>query len=153
MMKDLHNNIKASRGISPIAATTDNTAFVSQIVDTLDFNSCEFVFICGSIADADVTFTVLVEDGANSALSDAAAVDDAFLLGREAGTIASGAQDGTGAAPGFADDNKVFKIGYVGPKRYVRVTITPAANSGNIFLAGVWIQGHPRKGPQTSQAV
>lgn len=153
MLKDLHNDIKCSRGISPAAATTDNTAFVSQICDTANFGSCEFVFIMGSIADADVTFTVLVEDGDDSSLSDNAAVADAFLLGTEAGTIAAGAQDGTGAAPGFADDNKVFKIGYVGPKRYVRVTITPASNSGNIFLAGIWIQGHPRVWPQDSQVV
>ncbi len=153
MMRDLHNNIKCSRGISPAAATTDNTAFVSQIVDTANFGSCEFVFICGSIADADVTFTVLVEDGNDSGLSDNAAVDDAYLLGLEAGTVTSGNQQGNGAAPGFADDNKVFKIGYAGPKRYVRVTITPASNSGNIFLAGIWVQGHPRKGPQSSQVV
>lgn len=153
MLRDLHNSIKCSRGISPAAATTDNTAFVSQIVDTANFGSCEFVFIMGSIADADVTFTVLVEDGDNSALSDNAAVADDYLLGTEAGTVTSGAQAGTGAAPGFADDNKVFKIGYIGPKRYVRVTITPASNSGNIFLAGVWVQGHPRVYPQSSQVV
>jgi hypothetical protein len=153
MLKDLHNNIKCSRGISPAAATTDNTAYVSQIVDTANFGSCEFVFITGSLADADATFTVLVEDGNVSNLSDNAAVADDFLLGTEAGVISAGAQDGTGAAPGFADDNKVFKIGYIGPKRYVRVTITPAANSGNIFLAGVWVQGHPRNGPQSSQVV
>lgn len=153
MMRDLHNNIKCSRGISPTAAVTNNTAFVSQIVDTANFGSCEFVFIVGSIADADVSFTVLVEDGDVSTLTDNAAVDDAFLLGTEAGTVTSGAQDGTGAAPGFADDDKVFKIGYIGPKRYVRVTITPANNTGNIFLAGVWIQGHSRVGPQSSQVV
>lgn len=149
----LHNDVKYSRGISPGAAVTNNDAFVSQIVDTAGFGSCEFVFITGSIADADVTFTVLVEDGDDATLTDAAAVDDAFLLGTEAGTIAAGAQDGTGAAPGFADDNKVFKVGYIGPKRYVRVTITPANNSGNIFLAGIWAQGHARKGPQSSQVV
>lgn len=152
MLKDLHNNIKCSRGISPTAAVTDNTAFVSQIVDTAGFGSCEFVGIVGSIADADVTFTVLVEDGDDSGLSDNAAVADVHLLGTEAGTVTSGAAV-SGAAVGFADDNKTFKIGYVGPKRYVRVTITPANNSGNIFLAGMWIQGHPRKSPQSTQVV
>ena len=152
MMLDLHNNIKASRGMSPVAATTDNTAYVSQILDTAGFGSAEFVGILGSIADADVTFTVLVEHGDQSNLSDAAAVDDAYLLGTEAGTVTAGAAV-SGAAPGFADDNKTFKFGYKGPKRYVRVTVTPASNSGNIFLAGVWIQGHPRVKPQSTQVV
>lgn len=139
MLKDLHNNIKASRGISPAAATTDNTAFVSQIIDTAHFGSCEFIGCFGSVADADVTFTVLVEDGNNSGLSDNAAVADEYLLGVEAMSLQ------------YDSDNKTFKIGYIGPKRYVRVTITPANNSGNIFLAGVWVQGHPRNSPQSTQ--
>ncbi len=85
---------------------------------------------------------MLVEDGDNSALSDAAAVDDAYLLGVEAMGL------------DFADDNSVFKIGYVGPKRYVRVTLTPAANgAGDVFFAAAWIQGHPRKAPQSTQVI
>lgn len=150
MPRDLHNRIKCSRGLAPVAATTDNTAYVSQIIDTANFESTEFVGILGSLADTDATFVVLVEDGDNSALSDNAAVDDAYLLGVEAGTVTAGAA-ASGAAPGFADDNKTFKIGYRGLKRYVRVTITPAANSGNIFLAGVWLQANPRSIPQSTQ--
>lgn len=139
MLLDLHDNLKASRALSPVAATTDNTAYVSQIIDTNGFGCTEFVGLCGSIADADTTLTVLVEDGNDSGLSDNAAVDDAFLLGIEA----MGLQ--------FDSDNKTFKIGYIGPKRYVRVTITPANNSGNLFLAGVWLQTHGRKPPYTAQ--
>jgi hypothetical protein len=152
MLFDLHNRVKFSRGLAPVAATTDNTAYVSQIIDTANFGATEFVGITGSIADADVTFTVLVEDGDVSNLSDAAAVADDYLLGVEAGTVTSGAA-ASGAAPGFADDNKTFKIGYKGLKRYVRVTITPANNSGNIFLAGVWVQAAPRSVPQSTQVV
>lgn len=129
---DLHNNINLKRGISPAAATTDNTAFVSQIVDTRGYGSVEFAILTGSLADADATFTVLVEDGDASNLSDAAAVADSELLGTEA--LASFV---------FSDDDKVFKIGYVGNKRYVRVTVTPANNTGNAFVAGLWILGNP----------
>lgn len=142
MMKDLHNNIKASLAMPPKAAVTDNTAFVSEIIDTANFGSCEFIGIHGTNADANTTYTILVEDGNDSALGDNAAVDDVYLLGTEAG-----------AAIDFADDNKVFKIGYVGPKRYVRVTVTPADNTGNAFIAGVWVLGHPRNLPQDDQVV
>ena len=141
MLLDLHNNIKCSRGISPVAAVTNNDAFVSEILDTNGFLEHEFVAMLGSIADADVTFTILVEDGAASNLSDNAAVADEFLLGTESPAFL------------FSDDNKTFKIGYTGPKRYVRVTITPASNTGNIFLAGVWLQSGGRKGPQSTQIV
>lgn len=141
MMRDLHNGIKCSAAINPAAATTNNTAFVSSIVDTAGYGSCEFVGILGSVADADTTLTVLVEDGDDSGLSDNGAVADDHLLGVEDMSL------------DFDSDNKVFKIGYIGPKRYVRVTITPANNTGNIFLAGAWIQGHPRVGPQSTQVV
>lgn len=135
--KDLHNNIYPKRGMSPVAATTDNTAYVSQIVDTAGFESVEWITLIGANTDADATFTTLVEDGDAANLSDAAAVADTFLLGTEA---LAGFQ--------FDDDNEVRKIGYIGGKRYVRVTITPANNAaGNIFLAGVWILGNARSVP------
>lgn len=142
MLRDLSSQIRCSRGLSPAAAITDNTAQVSQIADTLNGDSLVFAWIYGSIADADVTFTVLVEEGDNSALSDAAAVADADLIGTE-----------IGAAPLFSDDNKVFKIGYKGKKRYVRCTLTPANNTGNIFVASIIIQGHHRTLPQSTQGI
>lgn len=142
MAQDLHNTIKCSLAEPPVAAQTDNTAIVSTILDTAGFGSHEYVGILGTNTDADVSFTVLVEDGDNSSLTDNAAVADAYLLGVEAMGL------------DFADDNKVFKIGYMGTKRYVRVTITPADNAaGNIFFAAVWIQGHPSELPQSTQVV
>lgn len=135
--KDLHNNIHVVPGIVPIAARTDNTAIVSAIVDTQGYGSCEFVLVTGTNTDADATFVVLVEDGDNSSLTDNAAVADDELLGTEAL-----------AAFAFGDDNECRKIGYVGGKRYVRVTVTPANNgAGNIFLSGVWVLGHPDQAP------
>lgn len=133
--RDLHNNIAPKRAISPVSVA-DNTAQVSQIIDLNGYESLEFVILAGALADADVTFTVLVEDGAAANLSDAAAVDDKFLLGTEAQ-----------AGFKFDSDDKVFKIGYVGPKRYVRLTITPANNASAALLAAVAILGHPHNRP------
>jgi hypothetical protein len=142
MMQDLASNLKCLLAEPPIAARTDNTAIVSEILDTAGFGSAVFVGVMGTNTDADATFTVLVEDGNVANLSDNAAVADEHLVGVEA------------MALDYASDNKVFKIGYTGPKRYVRVTITPANNgAGNIFFAAVWIQGHPRKAPQSTQVV
>src|SRR3990167_1239506 len=130
MMLDLHNNVKFSRALSPAAAITDNTAQVSEIIDTQGFLATELVIQLGSIADADATFTILIEDGDNATLTDAAAVGDDFLLGTESPAFL------------FSDDNKTFKIGYIGPKRYVRATITPAGNTGNFFVSATWVQTH-----------
>lgn len=138
--RDFHNNILVSRAISPAAAVTDNTAYVSQILDTANANINEFIWSAGSIADADVTFTLLVEEGDAANLSDNTAVADADLLGTEAG-----------GAPLLSSDDKTGKIGYIGKKRYIRVTITPASNSGNIFLSAVWLQSGLRVLPKTTQ--
>lgn len=137
-MRDLHNNLKFSRGLSPVAALTNaDTPFVSQILDTANYHGHEFVILVGANTDANATFTVLVEDGDDASLGDNAAVDDAYLLGTEAG-----------ASFTFNDDNTIEKIGYIGPKRYVRVTITPSGNnSGDAFVAGVWVQGGGRVKP------
>jgi len=136
MARDIHNNLHVRRGISPAAAVVDNTPFVSQIADLLGYEAAEFIILTGALADADATFTTLVEHGDAANLSDAAAVPDDQLIGLE-----------SQASFTFADDDKVFKIGYRGPKRYTRVTVTPAANTGNAFIAGVWVLGHPRNRP------
>ena len=142
-MKDLYNSLSAARGISPVAARTDNTAIVSEINDRANGEGALFVGQIGANTDANATFTVLVEHGDAANLSDAAAVGDEHLLGTEAGASYTAADD----------DNKVFRIGYIGPKRYQRVTITPTGNdSGNIFIAGVWLQGGLRKGPAAQKA-
>ena len=136
MARDIHNNLHVRRGISPAAAVVDNTPFVSQIADLLGYEAAEFIILTGALADADATFTTLVEHGDAANLSDAAAVPDDQLIGLE-----------SQASFTFADDDKVFNIGYRGPKRYTRVTVTPAANTGNAFIAGVWVLGHPRNRP------
>jgi hypothetical protein len=124
-MRDLYNHIEVRRAISPVSEAGD-TPLVSQIIDRQGFDTLTFLIATGSIADANATFAVLVEDGNNSALSDNGAVSDAQLLGTEA---LAGFQ--------FDDDNKVRKIGYVGDKRYVRLTITPSGNSGAALVSAV----------------
>lgn len=127
-MRDSIDNIDVKPLFNPAAATTDNTAFVSNIIDMQGYDRAAFIIQTGSLADADATFTTLIEDGNASNLSDHAEVAANFLNGTEA--LASFT---------FAADNKAFKIGYIGGNRYVRVTITPAANTGNAFIAGVAI--------------
>lgn len=143
--RDLINEIHPVPLFLPVAARTDNTAIVSKIIDTKGYQSASLVIVAGANTDTNATFAVLVEDGDvvdseadPTALTDAAAVADDYLVGTE-------------ALAGFTaadDDNKCRKIGYVGSKRFVRVTVTPSANdSGNIFIAGVAILGHPAVAP------
>jgi len=125
---DLFNSINLKKGIAPYDHATGDTAVTSEIIDMQPNSSLTFAIATGSLADADATFTVLVEEGDAANLSDAAAVADVDLLGTEAL-----------AAPLFSDDSKVFKIGYKGIKRYVRLTITPANNTGAALLCVIAI--------------
>lgn len=133
--RDLLNHINPLPAIAPVVAT-DNTALVSAVIDTKGFESLTFVIATGTLADADATFAILVEDGDASNLSDNAAVGDDQLVGTEAL-----------AGFTFAADGAARKIGYIGGKRYVRLTITPAGNSGNAPIAAMAILGHPRSMP------
>lgn len=130
MKFDLMNRVNVKRGISPAAAVTDNTPFVSQIFDMQGHNAAMFLILIGANTDANATFTVLMEESDAANMTGANAVADADLIGTE-------------ALAGFTaadDDNELRKLGYKGAKRYIRTTITPAGNdSGNIFLAGAWI--------------
>jgi hypothetical protein len=135
-MRDLANHIDLKRAISPAAATTDNTALVSTIADLSGYEGCMLLINLGALADADATFTVLMEDGDAANLSDAATVAATYLTGSVANANFT-----------FAADNALRKIGYVGRKRYLRATITPANNTGNAFIAATWVLGYPRNRP------
>lgn len=134
-MRDLHNNIHVKRAISPVSVA-DTTAQVGEIIDRQGYDSLEYLIAIGSVADADATFTVLLEEGDAANLSDAAAVADADLLGTEA---LAGFQ--------FDDDNEVRKLGYKGNKRYTRLTITPVANASAALMSAVAVLGHPASAP------
>ena len=82
-MRDLYSNIDVRRGISPVAAVTDDTAFVSQIIDMRGYSAMVWLIQLGDLADANATFAVLVEDGDDSGLSDNAAVADTDLNGTD----------------------------------------------------------------------
>jgi hypothetical protein len=143
-MRDQLNNLHVLNVIPPIAARTDNTAIVSTIVDTRGYDSATFAIAIGTNTDTNATFAVTMDHGDASDLSDATSVPTGSLVG-------------TLALAGFtaaSDDTKSRKIGYVGSKRYVRLTITPSGNdSGNIFVAAVAILGNPQQRPTPNPPV
>lgn len=138
MMLDLSNDIEVRRLIDADEGAGSDTAKVSQTLDLANVAGCVLAIITGTLADANATFTVLVEDSPDG--SAWTAVPDAFLVGTE-----------SGASFIFSDDNETRKIGYIGPQRYLRLTITPSGNTGAWDIAACAIVAHGRKLPQTSQ--
>ncbi|HEY0116283.1 MAG TPA: hypothetical protein VGB54_11215 [Allosphingosinicella sp.] len=132
---DLYSRLAVRRAVSP-QSDGDNTALASQIIDRQGFTGLLFAIAIGSVADADATFTTLVEHGDADNLSDAAAVPDAELNGSEAA-----------ASFQYDDDNETRKIGYVGNKRYVRLTITPANNASAALVSAIAVLGGADSSP------
>lgn len=135
-MKDLASMINAKRALSPVSVA-DTTAQVCQIIDRQGFDSLTYLIATGSIADADATFTVLLEESNDSGMSGATAVADADMISQ------SSSAPETAAAFQFDDDNEVRKLGYVGNMRYTRLTITPVNNASAALLSVIAVLGHP----------
>ncbi len=135
-MRDLKSNLKVVKVIDPAAAITDNTAQVGAKIDHQGFDSALYYWHQGEVADADMTLTPLLEESDDNVNFDA--VDDADLIGTEAGETTD--ED--------ADDS-IRTLGYKGGKRYTRLTLTPANNTGDLFLSAGVILGHPYIAPIT----
>ena len=134
-MRDLHNNISVKRVVSPVSQS-GNAAIVGAIVDRSGYESLEYVITLGTITTAGTTRTALVEESDVADLSTKNAVADAQLLGTEAGAS-------------FVDSevNTSKRIGYIGNKRYTRLTLTPAGNTGASTIAAVAVLGDPALRP------
>lgn len=142
MRQDLHNNISVLSAIDPANAGSGDTPIVSAIIDTQNCRGVEWIIMSGSLADANATFTVLLEEGDAANLSDNTGIDDANLLGTE-----------SGASFQYDDDNKIIKIGAFGTKRYQRLTITPSGNTGDVYHAAAALLYGLRGAPDTTQKV
>src|SRR3972149_1087755 len=139
MKLDSFNNTKIVAALTP-RRVSDDTAQVGSIVDLAGFHSALIAIAAGTLAAA-AAFPVLLEHGDDAALADAAAVPDADLLGTEAG-----------ASFTEADDNETRKLGYIGVKRHIRLTVTPSGNAAAADMSPLAVLGGPRVGPETDQA-
>jgi hypothetical protein len=137
MRKDLYNDFTAMPVIVPAAnSNLGTTPLVGTVIDRKGYESLTYLLITGTLSDADATYTVLLEESDASG-SGFAAVADADLLGTEAG-----------AGFTYANDGVTRKLGYIGKKRYTRLTVTPAAaDSGNSPIAALALLSRPHLAP------
>ncbi len=136
-MRDQANQVHPVPAIKPIVQNNADTAFVSAIIDRKGYEALTFLVITGILTDAGCTIAATMEHGDDSGLSDTAAVAAPDFVG----TLAAMAMT-------QADDTECRKIGYVGLKRYVRLTLTPTGNAaGDIPIAAIALLGNPAAAP------
>ncbi len=131
--RELVSDIKVTPAFNH-ASITSNTTTNGTWIDTDGFDSLTFSMQSATITDG--TFTPLIEEANASDKSDAAAVADADLTVTEA-SVAFVA----------ANDNTAKKIGYIGSKRYVRLSWVSTGVTSGGGLGATAILGHNRLGP------
>lgn len=125
-MRDIISNFGAVQAIAPAvqAAAADGIT-----IDTLGFGSVGFVINTGAIVGAgDFGIKVQESDASGSGFTDAAA---------------SAVQ---GTVPATLEAASVYKLGYVGFKRYVRLSLTKAGGT-SIALGAAAIKGNAASRP------
>lgn len=120
-MRDGVSTKQVKRVISPQNNTND-AALVGQIIDHQGYDAASYLILSGALGAAAATHVVLLEEGEAANLSDATAVSDDDMVSQTPGTAPE-----TAAAFDQGDDNEVRKLGYIGTKRYTRLTITPSS--------------------------
>ena len=132
-MRDLHNNIAPAVAFDT-AAISSNTTTAGNIIDRQGYEAVEFILLSGTLTDG--TYTPLIEHGDAANLSDAAAVADSELLGTEAD-----------AAFAATEDDAVKRVGYIGSKRYVRLSIVSASTTSGGTMSAIAVKGRAHTNP------
>ncbi len=127
-MRDLHNKIKVGVALN-ISAISTNTTTAGAIIDKRGYRSVEFIIMSGTLTDG--TYTPLIEESDNADLSSSNAVADADLLGTEAA-----------AALIATEDNTTKKVGYIGGKRYVRMSVVSTGVTTGGTVLGVALRAN-----------
>jgi hypothetical protein len=144
-MKDLYNHIKPVQAIVPVLIL-DATVPAAVEIDLQGFNSATIEISCGAKGAGDtgtITFALTHADddgtGVAGAYADVAAKD---VLGATpaSGVILTLAGGAVAAA--------VHKFGYVGGKRFIKLTPAEAdSNSTGTIVSATVIKGHPSDVP------
>ena len=139
-MKDLYNNIEVVSVLDPIAVTA--TATYADI-DLAGFNSALLVLNCGLEAGGsglkaanNIVFTLYDSaDGDTYALVE---TDDMLNLTVTNGVVLT--------IDAVGEDNSIYKLGYVGGKRYLELVMT-VTGTVSMPLSIECIKGHPENAP------
>lgn len=131
-MRDLHSNIGVVHAIPAQVMSTGGGAQNSGDVDLRGFLAAEVIVNAGTSGDtldADNRYDLKIEhaddDGAGSA-GDYAACQAKDILG------ADPSESGVAVVvDALADEDQVHRFGYVGGKRFVKVTLTPVGTLTN----------------------
>lgn len=129
MEYDLHTQVKIATVITPTAGAAAGASTVGSIIDSLGFESFEYMIHCGTITTG--TFSLTLEE----------ADDLGFTVNVQAVPAAN--RLGVAVTWVVTDDNQVRRIGIIGKKRFQRLTLVGASTPVGAFSA-VAILSNPK---------
>ena len=126
-MRSLEPNIGAVQMVAPAVLTGNNTA---AAVDLQGFESAALIVNTGAIVSAG-DFSIKLQESDDTA----------------GGTFTDvAAEHLTGEVPATLEANSVYRLGYIGLRRYVRTVVTKASGT-SIALGAVLIKGDAHERP------
>lgn len=145
-MFDLHARIAHATAINPqtLVQTASPEGLQSSGVDLQFFESAELAVYLGDIDEmgaspvGEAKVEVLLEDSDDDVTFTAVTLTD--VLGPSSVTA--------GIVATATNDNQILEVGYVGGKRFIRVSLVPTALTNGGPVAAWVTKGNPRHGPQ-----
>ena len=134
-MKDLYNHIEFVQAIKPVLVK-DITVPAAATVDLAGFNSAVIELSVGLKSADTGTITLKAEHSDATSFADVAAADMQGVTPAEGViyTIDADSDDST---------SRIVKFGYVGGKRYLKLTIAEVgANANGVILGVTVVKGH-----------
>jgi len=134
-MKDLYNHIEFVQAIKPVLVL-DNNVPAAATVDLAGFNSAVIELSVGLKSADEGTITLKAEHSDTSNFANVAAADIQGVTPAEGViyTIDADSDDST---------SRIVKFGYVGGKRYLKLTIAEVgANANGVILGVTVVKGH-----------
>jgi len=131
---DIKNNVDVAQTIAPqqLSGTVTGTS-TAVGVDLRGYNAAMAVINCGAAGGTAPSFTFQVEESSDN--STFTAVADADLSGTE-------------PSVGTANDNAVYRVGYKGSERYLRVAVpATSGTTPTLFVAATIERGRPDDAP------
>lgn len=148
--RDLHSNVKA---VSHIIGTLTATETPANGVDLAGFGSSEFIIHVGEVTNIANSpqpswAFKLQESDDDSDYSDVTNANDVLVGSAKSPVTAPNASTGVFlTVDAAAEDDQVYRVGYIGTKRYARVVATAANTPGATPISVVAVLGNPSIAP------
>lgn len=136
MEMDLHSRVKVFEVIGPTDGAAAGASTVGNVIDTLGFESLEYVIMAGTITTG--SFSLTLEESTVVGMTGATAVPADNILGVNLPVWAA------------TDDDTICRVGVNSKKRFHRLTLVGASTPVGDFVA-IAILSNPKTMPVPDQ--